>query len=104
MIIKRVDFSDFLEEFKKCGREEQFTYKAKKALYEYLNQISEDLGEPIELDVISLCCQFTEYSSLQEFNNDYVYSIGYDLDSIEEINDYTMVIQIDEKSFIIQDF
>ena len=101
MIIKRVNFNDFLEEFKRCGREEQFTYEAKKALYEYLNELSEDLNEVIELDVISLCSEFSEYSNLEEFKKDY------DIDDIEDIEDisfYTTVIKIDEDSFIIQDF
>ena len=87
MIIKKVTFNDFLEEFKKCGRENQFSHEGKRALYDYLNQISEDLEEPMQLDVIALCSEFTEYSSLQEFNNDYSYSIGEDIQDVEEIQD-----------------
>ena len=104
MLVKRIDFNDFLEEFKRYGREDQFSYEGKKALFDYLNDLSDDIGEPIELDVIGLCCDFTEYESLQEFNDNYGYVIGDDVDSIEDINDYTTVIPIDEKSFIIQDF
>ena len=102
MLVKKVSFNDFLEEFEKHERGDQFSYQGKKALYEYLNELGEDLGEPIELDVIALCCEFTEYSSLQEFNNDYGYTIG-EINSIDEIEYYTTVIKIDE-SFIIQDF
>lgn len=104
MLVKRINFNDFLKEFKEYGRENQFSYEGKKALYNYLNELGEDLGEPIELDVIAICCDFTEYSDLKEFNDNYSYSIGYDVDSIEDINDYTIVIPIDEKSFIIQAF
>lgn len=104
MLIKRVSFNDFLQEFEKHGRKDQFSYEAKKALYEYLNQISDDLGKPLKLDVIALCCEFTEYESLQEFNNDYSYSLGHDVDCIDDIYNYTTVIQIDKNSFIIQDF
>ena len=104
MIIKRVDFSDFLEEFKKHGREEQFSHQGKRALFEYLNELSESIGEPIELDIISICCNFTEYEDLDQFNNDYSYSIGEDIEDIEDIEDYTTVIFIDENRFIIQDF
>lgn len=104
MLVKRINFNDFLKEFKEYRREDQFSYEGKKALFNYLNELSEDLGEPIELDIIGLCCDFTEYSDLKEFNDNYSYSIGYDVDSIEDINDYTIVIPIDEKSFIIQAF
>jgi len=104
MLVKEISFHDFLEEFEKHGREDQFSYEGKKALYDYLNNLSEDLGEPLELDVIAICCDFTEYDSLKEFNDDYGYSIGKDIDDIEDIDYYTIVIPINNKSFIIQDF
>ena len=104
MLIKKVSFNDFLEEFKEYGREEQFTYEGKRALYDYSNELAEDLGEPIELDIIAICCDFTEYSNLEEFNDDYSYSIGDNIDSIDDIDYYTVVIPIDEDRFIIQDF
>ena len=104
MLVKKVYFNDFLEEFEKHGRENQFSYEGKKALFNYLNELGEDLGEPIKLDVIALSCEFTEYDSMEEFANDYGYSIGDDIDSINDIYDYTIVIPIDDESFIIQDF
>ena len=103
MIIKRIDFNDFIEEFKRCGREDQFSYEAKKALFEYLNELSEDLNEAIELDIIGICCDYSEYKNLKEFLDDYGYSID-DIDSIDNINYYTTVIKIDDKAFIIQNF
>lgn len=100
MLVKSVSFSDFLKEFVEFGRENHFSYEGKKALYDYLNELSEDLGEPIELDVIGLCCDFTEYKDLKEFNDNY----GYDIESLEDLEYYTTVIQIDDDRFIIQDF
>ena len=100
MLVKKVCFNNLLEEFEKFGREDQFSYEGKKALFEYLNELAEALGEPIEVDIIGLCCEFTEYDSLEEFNHDY----QLDLDDIDDINYYTMVIKIDEERFIIQDF
>lgn len=104
MLVKKVTFYDFIEEFKRCGREEQFTYEGKKALYNYLNDLSEDIGQPVELDIIALCCDYCEYRNLKEFNRDYSYSLGYDIEDIEEIQEYTTVIPVDEEGFIIQDF
>ena len=104
MLVKSVSFNDFLEEFRRYEREDQFSYEGKKALFDYLEELSEDMGEPIELDVIAICCDFTEYSSLEEFSNDYSYTIGEDINDIEDIQDYTTVIQIDSQSFIIQNF
>ena len=95
MLVKKISFYDFLEEFKKYDREDQFSYEGKRALYEYLNDLSKDIGEPIELDIISLCCEFTEYDNLKEFCNNYGYTIGDDIDDIDDINEYTTVIRID---------
>lgn len=104
MLVKKVSFNDFLEEFRRYGRDDNFSYEGKKALFNYLNELGEDIGKPIELDIIGICCDFTEYACLEEFNNDYSYSVGYDVDSIDDIQDYTTVIKIDEDRFIIQDF
>jgi len=103
MLVKKVSFNDFLKEFKEYGREDQFSFEGKRALYDYLNELGEDIGESIELDVIALCCEFTEYSTLQEFIDAYGYNIG-EVNCIEDINYYTTVIKIDDESFIIQDF
>jgi len=102
MIVKEVSFNDFLEAFKKHRRENQFSYEGKKALFDYLEELSEDLGD-IKLDVIGICCDFTEYDNLEQFNDDYGYSIG-DVKSIEDIEYYTTVIPINDESFIIQNF
>ncbi len=100
MLVKKVSLNDFLEEFKKYERDEQFSYEGKKALFNYLNELAENIGESIELDIIGLCCDFIEYSNLKEFNDDY----QLDIDDVEDINNYTIVIQIDEERFIIQVF
>ena len=46
--------------FKEAGRSDQFSWEGLKALFEYLDKFSDDVGENIELDVISLCCDYSE--------------------------------------------
>jgi hypothetical protein len=41
-------------------RGNQFSYEALNLIYEYLESIEEDTGEPIELDVIAICCDYSE--------------------------------------------
>ncbi len=60
MLIKRVTESDFIRAFDECGRGNNFSFEAREALYEYLEDLSENLGEDIELDVIAFCCEFSE--------------------------------------------
>jgi len=95
---EQIGFCQFCDRFRDMDRKEQFSYKGKKALFEYLEQLEEDLDEEIELDVIALCCDFTEYEDLAEFQNEH----GKEYESIEDIEDSTIVIKIDNDSFIIQ--
>lgn len=60
MIIRRVTEAYFIQAFVGMGRKDQFSYEALVAIYEYLEDLSEDIGEDIELDVIEICCDFSE--------------------------------------------
>ena len=90
---------DFLQAFKEC-RPSNFSYAGLSALYDYLEQLENDIGEEIELDVIGLCCEYAEYDSLEEFQADY----SEDYQTIGDIESDTTVITIDDDSFIIQQF
>jgi hypothetical protein len=41
------------------------------ALAEYLEELEQDSGEEIELDVVAIRCDFAEHSSLQEWAHEY---------------------------------
>ena len=90
---------DFLKAFKEC-RPNNFSRAGLFALYDYLEQLENDIGEEIELDVIGLCCEYAEYDSLEEFQADY----SEDYQTIGDIESDTTVITIDDDSFIIQQF
>jgi hypothetical protein len=87
--------------FHKMGRGDQFSYEGLIALFDYLEILEDDIGEPIELDVISLCCEYTEYENLKEFQDDY----GDEYETLESIYNRTALIQVeDTERFIIQQF
>jgi len=94
-----VNFCNFCDRFRAADRDDNFSYKGKKALFEYLEDLEEETGQGIELDIIALCCEYTEYSDIKEFNNDY----DTNYDSYDNITE-TTVIKIDEESFIISQF
>ena len=100
MIIKTLNVHDFRQAFIDYNRGEQFTYNALTALFEWLEELAEDTGTPYELDVIALCCEFTEYSDLAEVRANYS---GTKLDNIDDLQDQTAVIEFDG-GIIIQDF
>lgn len=96
-----VNLYDFERAFVDRGREDQFTYEGKKALFEYLENYEEDTGEEIEFDVIALCCEYTEYKNIEEFRADYS---SEEYHNIEDIENKTQVIKVGEEGFIIQQF
>ena len=53
------------------GRGDQFSYEAKSALFEYLEEYEQDTETEIELDVIALCCDYSEHENIEEWAKDY---------------------------------
>jgi len=100
MIIKTIDIYDFRRAFADYNRADNFSYEGLTALLEWLEELADDTGTPYELDVIALCCEFTEYSDLTEIQANYS---GTDIGSIDDLRDHTSVIEFDG-GLIIQDF
>lgn len=57
--------SMFRDAFVRMGRKDQFSYEGLGALFDHIKSLEQDTGEEFELDVIELCCDFTE-SSLED--------------------------------------
>jgi hypothetical protein len=82
--------------------EDNFTYHARVALFEHLEQLEEDLGEQWDFDPIAIRCDFTEYKNIQDFWQDYN---SVEFQCMSDIEDATSVIYVDNSnSFIIQNF
>lgn len=52
--------SSFHDAFKRMGRTENFSYEGLNALFQYLENLEDELGTKIEMDVISICCDYKE--------------------------------------------
>ena len=59
-IISNTGFCEFCDAFRDMGRNENFSYQGKKVVFDFLEELSYDPGQDIELDVISLCCEYNE--------------------------------------------
>jgi len=93
--------STFIDAFKQSDtRKNQFSYEGLKALFEYLEEYEDSTGEELEFDMIGICCEYTEYDSLKQYNDEY----GNECEEIDEIADYTALIKIDDERFIIQQY
>ena len=57
MLYQTIDTaSQFRDQFHRYGRGDQFSYEALGLLFDYLN----DCGSDVELDVVAICCEFSE--------------------------------------------
>ena len=88
---------DFHRAFEQL-RPDNFSYEGLNALFDWLEDYEEQTEEQIELDVIALCCDFTEYETVEDLLEDYS-----TFDDLDEIKDNTLVIEFNN-SVIIQVF
>ncbi|MHA1146457.1 MAG: hypothetical protein ACTSRW_17095 [Candidatus Helarchaeota archaeon] len=95
-----VSLYDFRDAFASHDRD-NFSYEGLEALYNWIKDVNESCGTETELDVIGLCCEFTEYENLAEFQQDYNKE---DYETIDDIRYATTVIMIDDERFIVQNF
>ena len=90
--------SQLYHDLKSMDRD-NFSYEGAQALMEYLEELSEDIGENIEYDPIAFCCDYEEYneSELPEL----LAQCG--LKDMGELEENTTVIHFDG-GFIVQAF
>ncbi len=109
-MIQTIDKYGFEQAFKQAGRGEQFSYAALGALFDYFEEYEESTGEQIELDVVAICCEYTE-SSLSEIADNYSINLeGLEgEDRIEAVvkfmeNHTTIVGMVDDETMVYQQF
>ena len=106
-MIETVTKSTFIDSFRSSDTyRDNFSYMGLDALYDYLEELEEDTGIQIQFDLVAICCDFSEYDSLEELIDDY--------DSIETLEDLEMkttvipIYEYDGKTetggYIIQQF
>jgi len=64
-----VNLDMFVERFEAFDRATQFSANGLRALFNHLCELECELGEEMELDVIAICCDFTEFAGIVEAAN-----------------------------------
>jgi hypothetical protein len=74
-----VSKSQFRDAFHAYDRYDQFGYDALGIIFDYLEELEEGSGEPIELDVIAICCDYSvdDVATIAQY-----YSV--DIDGLDE--------------------
>tara|TARA_R110000787_G_scaffold254490_1_gene359785 strand:+ start:654 stop:950 length:297 start_codon:yes stop_codon:yes gene_type:complete len=94
-----INENQFIDAFEKL-RPNNFTYEGLSSLYNYLEEFENDTDKEVELDVIAICCDYTQYKNLKEYNEDYQENCK----TIEDVQNITSTVNIDNKSFIISNY
>jgi hypothetical protein len=98
---KTISKYEFIEAFDDYNRSDNFSVAGREALFEYFEELEQDCGIEIEFDVIAICCEYSEYEDLEEFQANY----GEEYGSLEDIREEAPVIEIPGgDSFIVQSF
>jgi hypothetical protein len=88
----------FVDAFRACGRESQFSYPALRALFEYFEAFEDDTGEELELDPIAICCEWQEFETALSAAKAFGYLDGVDSKDetpIEWLENRTRVVQFE---------
>lgn len=100
---------------KAYNRLDNFGYEGWQKLFDYMEEVSEDQGKDIELDIVAWCCDFSMYESIQDFRD--AFHMGFtdeiwngldDAEKLEAIEEflkyYTSVVCCEEDCIIFQVF
>jgi len=78
---------EFVEQFRQI-RPDNFSGPALRALFDWYEELSDSTGEDIEFDPIAICCEWSEYSSIEEVRAAYIVREG-----IEDLNGVTAKLE-----------
>ena len=102
-----INLHQFREGFRIMDRKENFSYVGLECLFDYLEQLEDDIGEELEFDVIALCCDYSEHD-LEDLQREYGDYDGQQWETMEEaiewLEERTTVIPVDDDRVIIQAF
>lgn len=91
-MFQTINFGGFCDAFRALGRQDQFTYEAKRMLFDHLEEVDPDH----ELDVIALCCAYAEDEEDDVRRN---YSI--DGDVLDWLQDNTIVLGVTQAGSVV---
>ncbi len=109
-IIQTLNKHSFIDAFTHSSRKDQFSYEALEAIFDYLEEYSQDSGEDVELDIIAICCEWAEMT-WQEIAASYDVDLSQcadDDERIGEVEDFlcsnTQYCELSEGSFVFVQF
>ena len=94
---------DFVDWFRGSDTyKNNFSYNGLNSLFDYFEQLEEEMENEIDFDPIAICCEFSEYENLNEIKENYS---SVEINNIDDLRYHTEVIEIENNDrLIIKDF
>lgn len=112
-IVQTLSKSSFIDAFTHSSRKDQFSYEALEAIFDYLEDYSDSTGEPVELDIVGICCEWSE-ANWSDIARDYSIDLNDHADDTDDeeriqtvyefISDNTTTIDLGNGSFVFVQF
>jgi len=85
----------FVDSFRLCGRDTQFSVNARRALFEHFEQVEEDSDTELTLDPVGICCEFAEHSSAISASKEYGQNFETESEALNWLREQTQVVEFD---------
>ena len=86
-LIETISSSDLYNMACRMDRGHNFGYDGWLAIGDYLEQLSEDTGENIEVDIVGICCDYSMSEDVNDWWKEYGVYSEIDSDEWEEMDD-----------------
>ena len=95
-----INESQFIQAFKGWDTyKDNFSYEGLKELYQFFEELEED-ENGIELDVVAICCEFSEYEDIEDYNE----QNKTHFEHWEDLQHETLVLGAENGNLIVQDY
>ena len=86
-LIETINASDLYNMACRMDRGNNFGYDGWLAIGDYLEQLSDDLGENIEVDIVGICCDYSMSEDVSDWWKEYGVYSDIDSDEWEEMDE-----------------
>lgn len=109
-LFMRMDAEDLQNQFDAYNRGDQFSREGVRQLFTYLDDMAENDDRNIELDVIALCCEYTESTTadvIQDYgielpdHGQYFYEGNHDNDGYEAAKEENVRDYLEQNTHLI---
>jgi len=100
MIYQTVTEQDFIRAFDNMNRSNNFTPVARRALFEWYDELSDDMPGGFELDPIGICCDWSELTA-EELIEEYGYLIDMTGEETPEDDEFPELVEFLQDNYTL---